>query len=183
MVLKTVWSTPSSKLIHKNVQFFQRHFHTRSQSCIPFGTIRMIKEWHKNSFTLPYCCVWHVACLSSEQNNGMIHHVYELHQYTAALTVCQDWCYQWLHSCLQSVLLLKLICIFANSLTYLCLHDDILLEQDMWMQKRSSQSQDIQQEPQPVIRIYSIQMYRSKIQPAVKLVHCKILNTDSHIVY
>ena len=65
---------------------------------------------------------------------------------------------------------------------YLYLHDDILLEQGMWMQKRSSQSQDIQQEPQPVIRIYSVQVYRSKIQPAVKLVHCKILNTDSHTV-
>lgn len=65
---------------------------------------------------------------------------------------------------------------------YLYLHDDILLEQGMWMQKSSSQSQDIQQEPQPVIRIYSIQMYRSKIQPAVKLVHCKILNNDSHTV-
>lgn len=63
---------------------------------------------------------------------------------------------------------------------YLYLHDDNLLEQGKWMQKRSSQSQDIQQESQPVIRIYSIQMYRSKIQPDVKLVQCKILNTDSH---
>ena len=66
---------------------------------------------------------------------------------------------------------------------YLYLHDDILLEQGVWMQKRSSQSQDIQQEPQPIIRIYSIQMYRSKIQPAVTLVNCKILNTDLHTVY
>jgi len=76
-----------------------------------------------------------------------------------------------------------MISIFAKNLMYLYLHDDILLEQGMWMLKRSSQSQDIQQGPQPVIRIYSIKMYRSKIKPAVKLVHYKIINTDSHTVY
>jgi len=40
MVLMTVWSTPIPKIIHKNVHLFHRNFHTRLQSCIPFGTMR-----------------------------------------------------------------------------------------------------------------------------------------------